>query len=62
MSNDVVNLDRARAIRFARVVRSWHEPDDDAGAYDCFIGMNRGEFEEWELEAIWREAIKPRAT
>jgi molybdopterin synthase catalytic subunit len=56
----IVRLDHERALRLVGVVRSWHRPDDDAGALDCFKGMVRGEIEEAEIVAIWREAMQPR--
>jgi hypothetical protein len=51
----IVRLDRERALRLAREVRSWHRADDDAGALDCFLGLARGELTEDDLRAIWRE-------
>ena len=53
----LVKLDRERALRLARTVRSWHRPDDAAGARDCFMGMARGELSEDELAEIWRDAM-----
>lgn len=54
---NIVPLDRERALRLARVVRSWHRADDEEGAFDCYIGMVRGDFSEAELADLWREAI-----
>jgi hypothetical protein len=31
---NIVPLDRERALRLAREVRSWHAVDDEAGAFD----------------------------
>jgi hypothetical protein len=56
----IVSLDRERALRLARVVRSWHRQDDDAGAFDCFKGMARGDITEEELASIWREVEPER--
>jgi molybdopterin synthase catalytic subunit len=53
--NTIVRLDRERALRLARVVRSWHRADDEAGALDCFVGMVRGELSDDELADIWWE-------
>jgi hypothetical protein len=59
----IVSLDRERALRLARVVRSWHRLDDEEGAFDCFAGMAiQGVDSEEELVDIWGEAtqqVKP---
>jgi len=53
----IVRLDRERALRLARVVASWHRPDDMAGALDCFMGMVRGDLTEDEIADTWREEV-----
>ena len=58
---NIVPLDRERALRLAREVRSWHAVDDEAGAFDCFVGEAKGELFDEELVDIWGEAThQPR--
>ena len=56
MTIEVIRLDRERALRLARTVASWHRPDDDEGALDCFAGMVCGDLTEEDIKAIWQEA------
>lgn len=54
---NTVSLDRERALRLAREVRSWHATDDEDGAFDCFVGIVRGDFSDTQLVKIWCEAL-----
>ena len=56
---NIVPLDRERALRLAREVRSWHAADDEDGAFDCFVGIVRGDFTQNELVGIWCKANSP---
>jgi molybdopterin synthase catalytic subunit len=38
-------------------VRSWHTADDEDGAFDCFVGIVRGDFLDTQLVKIWCEAL-----
>ena len=57
----IVRLDRERALRLAREVASWHRPGhpnhtvyavDMEAAFDCFVGMVRGELSEQSLRTF----------
>jgi hypothetical protein len=49
MTDNIIDLRLLRLLKQARVVASWHRPDDLDGAIDCLMGVAEGDLSEAEI-------------